>query len=423
MTPAGTKDRILSADWLLPISSPPIPEGGVVIEEGKILTFGKAETLYRSFPGLSRQAIPGCALMPGLVNAHTHLDLSQCKGRLTLPNDFVSWILELIPLRMQMDDRQIVEALRQGAREALQAGATTIGDITRSGESLSVLKEARCRGVLFREVLGRTVDEGSSWIEDLKEHISEMAHKTGERITLGLSPHTPYTLSEERMKALAAYLEETPLPCAMHVAESQAEADYFLHHSGELKSRLFPAVGWGKMPDPKAFGTPLQQVRRMGLLTDRLAVIHGVHLTTEDIGHLHNAGSSVVLCPRSNDYLRVGEAPLRELLTQGIPLGLGTDSLASNSSLSLWDEMRFLAKRFEGDPLVIPEVLLRMATLGGAEALGLEHTIGSIEEGKEADLIAVNCRADDPVTLASTLIQETSTEKIRMVMVGGDVLL
>ncbi|NOY51993.1 MAG: amidohydrolase family protein [Deltaproteobacteria bacterium] len=423
MTPAGTKDCILSADWLLPVTAPPISEGGVVIVDGKILAIGKGEELSRRFSPLPYRAFPGCILMPGLINAHTHLDLSLFRDRLTLPADFVSWLLELIPLRLQMDARQSGEALRRGAGEAVLSGTTTIGDITRSGESIPILQKIGCRGVLFREVIDRSVHEASAWIEDLKEKISAMKSEAGGKITIGISPHTPYTLSKERMEALAAFLREVPLPCTMHIAESEAERDYFLHHTGELKTRLFPAVGWGKAPDPEEFGTPLEQVRKRRLLDRRLAVIHGVHLTPQDIKHLHRAGSSVILCPRSNDNLRVGRAPIRKLLEAEIPTALGTDSLASNRSLSLWDEMRFLRKRFPHDDLVTPERLIRMATLGGAEALGLSNETGSIEAGKEADIIAVNCRMDEPGRLVSTLIAGTTPGKIRMIMVGGEMLL
>ncbi len=361
--------------------------------------------------------------MPGLVNAHTHLDLSLLRDRLTLPNDFVSWILELIPLRLRMDERQTGEALRQGVQETIQSGTTTIGDITRSGNTIPLLQDARCRGVLFREVIGRSLHEEPSWIQDLKEEIASLQDAAGDRITIGLSPHTPYTLSKERMETLAAYLKDSPLPCAMHIAESKAEQDYFLHHEGELKSRFFPAIGWGKMPDPEEFGTPLEQVRRNGLLSRRLAVVHGVHLSTEDIERLQKTGSSVILCPRSNHFLQVGTVPIGKLLEAGIPLALGTDSLASNRSLSLWDEMRFIRVLFPGNELVTPETLLRMATLGGAGALGLSRRIGSIEAGKAADLIAVECRVKKTEDLAVTLIEKTAPEQIRMVMVEGERIL
>jgi len=360
--------------------------------------------------------------MPGLVNAHTHLDLSHCRRRLTLPNDFVSWILELIPLRRQMEDREIDEAVRTGVREALRAGTTTIGDITRSGESIPVLDDAGCRSVLFLEVIGRSGETTPQWIANLKTKIIEMEDRSGEKVTIGLSPHTPYTLSAERMQALAAYLKEKSLPYAMHIAESEAEAEYFRHHSGELKSRLFPVIGWEKAPNPEGFGTPLGHVREMGLLSDHLVVVHGVHLTTEDIDRLKETGARVAHCPRSNHFLQVGAAPIRKLLQKGIPVGLGTDSLASNTSLSLWEEIRFLRDRFSEDPFITAERLLSMATLGGAEALGLADKIGSIEEGKEADLIVVECRGKDGKELAARLIEQTTSDKIRMVMVAGEKL-
>ncbi len=360
--------------------------------------------------------------MPGLVNAHTHLELSLFKKQMALPNDFVSWVFELIGRKIQLTDSDLESSVRRGLRETLTAGTTTVGDITNIPRSLSILQESGCRSVLFREVLGRTGEETVPWMEKVAGELHSMEARAGERVTIGLSPHTPHTLSEERLKALAAYLKEKSLPYAMHIAESEAEKDYFQSHAGALKSRLFPVIGWGNTPDPEAFGTPFEHVRRMGLLSDRLVVIHGVYLTSKDLDHMQEAGARVVLCPRSNHFLRVGTAPIREVLQRGIPVGLGTDSLASNTSLSLWEEIRFLRDRFSEDPFITAERLLSMATLGGAEALGLADKIGSIEEGKEADLIVVECRGKNGNELAARLIEQTTSDKIRMVMVAGEKL-
>lgn len=414
---------ILTADYILPISSSPVIPGAVAVEGQRIAGLGPEKEVCRAFPGHPKRRLKGCVLMPGLVNAHTHLQLSGLKGRLSSAPDFVSWILALIQEKKGMQRDEVLRAVRLGATESLQAGTTCLGEITDSRISLNVLQETGLRGLVFLEVLGQDVEDPRRWTAQVVQELREMQVQGGGRITAGISPHSPYTLSRQRLQVLSDLLAVEPVPYAVHLAESREEVDYFLHHRGKIKSTLFPAVGWQGMPDPGKRCSPLAYLQRFGLVTDRLLAVHGVHLGPEDMDQFLKARSRLVLCPRSNEILGVGRPPVEALLERDIPLGLGTDSLASNTSLSLWDEMRHLRSLLKGMGAAASETVLRMATLGGAKALGLDAAVGSIEVGKEADLIAVERARNGEGSLASDLIERSRNRHVRMVMVAGRILL
>ncbi len=414
---------ILTADCILSVTSPPLYHGAVAVRGSKIAAVGKEQEICLQFPDLPKRELKGCILMPGLVNAHTHLELSILKDRISKQFDFISWIFDLVQEKMKMTEDEIRKSVRIGVEQSLAEGTTCIGEITNTPESLKAIQEAGLRGLIFLEVLGKDAVEPSQWKEDLIQKIRSMQSECGRLTTIGLSPHTPYTLSKQRLQLLSELLSENPLPYTIHVAESQEEMEYFLHHKGGIKSRLFPFAGWEDLPDPKDCESPLAYLDRSELVTDRLLIAHGVHLSIEDLDRIKDKRSSLVICPRSNQMLGVGQAPVEEILRKGIPLGLGTDSLASNTSLSLWDEMRHLYTSHSDSERVTPDTILRMATLGGAKGLGLASTTGSIEVGKEADLISVNWRRNRPDDPAADLIEQTQNSDIRMVMVGGKILL
>ncbi|OIP65200.1 MAG: hypothetical protein CO150_10670 [Nitrospirae bacterium CG_4_9_14_3_um_filter_53_35] len=414
---------ILTADCILPVSSHPLYHGAVAIQGSKILTVGDEPSICRRYPDLPRRDFKGCVLMPGLVNAHTHLELTLLRNRLSHQGDFISWILDLIREKRKMTPDEIEESIRAGAEQGLSSGTTCFGEITNTPISPEILREKGLRGVVFFEVLGRDEKDPEHWKNELTGKIRSLHESQGGLITMGLSPHTPYTLSEERLYVLSGLLKKESLPYTMHVAESREEQEYFLEHSGGIKSRLFPAVEWQDQPDPKEVVSPLLYLDRLGLVTDRLLIAHGVHLSPGDMDRIRKAGAKVVVCARSNQMLGVGRPPVPALIQKKIPVGLGTDSLASNTTLSLWDEMRHVYSSFKDSSSMTADSLLRMATLGGAEGLGLASEIGSIKTGKEADLIAVEWKRSSVNDPASDLISRTDNRHIRMVMVGGRILI
>lgn len=411
---------ILTADCILPVSSPPLYHGAVAIQGSKILAVGDRESVCRRYPDLLLRELKGCVLMPGLVNAHTHLELTLLGDRLSPGDDFISWLLALIPAKMKMAPDEIEESIRTGAEQSLSSGTTCVGEITNTLSSPRILGEKGLRGVVFLDVLGRNPIDPDEWGDDVIRRLRSVEHDPSGRVTMGISPHTPYTLSIDRLQVLSGLLRKESLPYTIHVSESSEEQEYFLDHSGGFKSSLFPAVGWQDQPDPIGSLSPLLYLDRFGLVTDRLLIAHGVHLSPEDMDRIREAGAKVVICAGSNQMLGVGRPPVRSLMQKNIPVALGTDSLASNTSLSLWDEMRHVYALVKDAPSITADSVLSMATLGGAQGLGLALDIGSMEPGKEADLIAVEWEEPRGVDPATDLISRTEERHIRMVMVGGN---
>ncbi len=413
---------ILCADHLITVTTPPLKDGAIAIQDNRIAAVGTRETVRRQYPQMPLRDLKGSVLMPGLVNTHTHLELSKLRGVRPAGGDFVAWILGLIAAKKPMSDDDYAAAAVDGVGRCLAAGATCLGEVSTTTAGLRAMTQAGMRGIVFLEVLGRTGAGTGPWMEQVERRVNKARAQTRPPISIGLSPHAPYTLSEERLRALTPYLQSEALPYAIHIAESPMELDYFLHHKGAIRSRLFPAVGWDDTPVPGEKSTPLVHIAGTGLLTGRLLLIHGVHLSDTDMDLVRQAGAKVVLCPRSNNYLGVGLPRLTAMREKGITLALGTDSLASNDSLSLWDEMRFIRKGWGDAGIFSPASLLRMATLGGAEALGLASAIGSLEPGKAADLIAVDTPAPSCDDLVASLIAGTGTDQIRMVMIDGRIV-
>lgn len=410
---------ILCADYLIPVTTPPLKDGAITIQDDRIVAVGSRESVRQNFPHLPLRQFKGCVLMPGLVNAHTHLELTKLRGSLPATDDFISWVLGLIAARKEMAPHDYEAAAVDGVAQSLAAGTTCLGEVSTTTAGLRAMMQGGMRGILFLEVLGRTGAETAVWMDQVEKEVSALRAQTRPPVIIGLSPHAPYTLSEERLRALGPYLESEALRYAIHIAESPIELEYFLHHKGPIKSRLFPAVGWEDTPEPGQRVTPLAHIAGTGLLTERLLLIHGVHLSEGDMDLVHQARTKVAVCPRSNDHLGVGLPPLRRLEKKGITLALGTDSLASSDSLSLWDEMRFICKQYGHDDTFSPASLLRMATLGGAEALGLGTVIGSLEPGKAADLVVVSAPVTWGHDLIASLIEGTGPDHIHMVMIAG----
>ncbi|MFQ5840295.1 MAG: amidohydrolase family protein, partial [Candidatus Methylomirabilales bacterium] len=276
------------------------------------------------------------------------------------------------------------------------------------------------RGIVYREVLG--LEEGR--VEEIIEQTEAEIRTLGEalstdRLATGLSPHAPYSLSRRLLSASADLARREGLRAAMHVAESPAEMEYLLTGTGPIAERLLPFTGFAHIPAQVVGARPLAYLKACGLWGQGLLLVHGVHLTETECRGAAEVGATVAYCPRSNAFLRVGRPPLAAMLEAGLPVGLGTDSLASNTSLSLWDELRFAATDQPG--LLTPAGWMAMATLGGARALGLEAQGGSLTPGKRADLIAVRApsRVQD---LAEYLVWEGDPDRIALCLVDGAAL-
>ncbi|PWB78333.1 MAG: metal-dependent hydrolase [Candidatus Methylomirabilota bacterium] len=412
---------ILTARLVLPISSSPIANGGILIRDGAIGAVGEAAALVRDFAAEPHGDLGNAILLPGLVNAHTHLELTGLRGRLPLGASFSDWAVALIGLRSELDDEFYAASARLGAAALLRGGVTCVADITSSGSSVAPLKAAGLRGIIYQEILGPDPEQAGARLDAAETALRSLhLQADGTLLSIGLSPHAPYSLSESLLLRCAELLRRERLPATIHVAESPEEVTYIGLGLGSIATKLLPAVG-RHSPSHRVCGeSPVALLDRAGLLSDRLLAVHGVHMGMSDLRLLKQRDTALAVCPRSNDRLKVGTAPLPRCLAAALRIGLGTDSLASNETLSLWDEMRFARRLYDG--AVTAQQLATMATLGGAAALGMADAVGSLAPGKRADLTAVAVDHFDDADPYGSLLDQASDDRVMLSMVEGQVL-
>ncbi len=383
--PTDNDSFIVAASWLLSPEAPPLAGGALLVRRGRIEDLGTLQRLRRDHP-VPIIDHPGCAILPGFINAHTHLELThfpswRVRSQLEEhPQRFVDWIIQLIKVKRGLTPDDMRSSAREGIRMCLESGTTAVGEIVTARTLAPLYRGSRLSGRLFFELVGH---DNSRFRELLREAVELSGESPAGSFSAGLSPHAPYTLGEETFPLIREAAAGASLPLAIHCSESTEETDFVFSSSGQLAERFYPFVGWERyLPPPRRCSTS-QLLERAGLLTDSTLAIHCVHVSRADAEILRKRGVSVALCPRSNERLDVGRAPVALLRKLGIPLALGTDSLASNDSLSLWDELRFALDAFRNE--LSPADLFRMVTLGGATALGIQGNHGSLEKGKRAD--------------------------------------
>jgi 5-methylthioadenosine/S-adenosylhomocysteine deaminase len=411
---------VLTPRWVFPISSPPIADGAVATQGGRILAVGTRADLTAAWPGASRFHLPEAALLPGLVNCHTHLELSGLSSQQLVNGTFVLWLAALIEKRRGIPVAEQAAAAEAGARRLIESGTTCVGEVSTAGLSLAALLSLGLRGVVYREILGLTPGEAERRCDAARADLQGMQQMArGGLLRVGLSPHSPYSLSEELFRACGAMLRGSHLPCCIHAAESREEVEFLSTGRGAISDLLYTAVGCRVPPPRRRAQSPIEYLDGLGALAWRPLLIHAVHVDAADIPRMVRSGVSVAHCPRSNARLSDGVAPVADFLAHGIPVGLGTDSLASVPTLDLWDEMRAALAAQRGR--LAPGEVLDMATRGGARALGLADQVGSLEVGKRADLIAVPAGAVVASDPAGSLIAMTRGEDVLLSLVEGEV--
>ena len=410
-----------AARWVLPVDRTPIDDGEVVVEDGLI-----AAIRPRVTPANECRDFGEAILLPGLVNAHTHLEYTALRGFLEdVP--FFPWIRALTAAKASLDAENWLWSARLGALESIGSGTTTLGDNTDAGVTMRVLSESGLRGIVYQELFGIDDREPvSPTMDSLHAKIDTHRRLSNNRVGVGVSPHAPYTIRPALFAAIEAYVAAEHLPTSIHVAESPAESLLTEHGTGafaEMYARR--GITW-EVP----LVSPTRYVYDQAALTSTALAVHCVHQTPEDTALLALSGAAIVHCPKSNAKLGAGIAPLaRWLRTDGLRVGLGTDSAVSNNTLDLWEEMRFalLLARASGEDAeaVTARDVLRLATLGGAEAMGLAEQTGSLTPGKRADLIAVHL--DRPHAVPATdpyaaLVYSARADDVMLTVCNGEVL-
>jgi len=370
------------ARFLLPIGAPPIDDGALLVDNGRIADVGPANLLRQAYPRAELCDFGAAILLPPLVNAHAHLELTSFPewaaklGETSAAVSFVDWIKRVIRVKRGTDLDRFLPSLRAGIQQSLASGTGAVGDILSFFPARTGYESSPLRGTLFLETLGRDPAQGRKILQGIGGVLDE---KTVGLLQLGLSPHSPYTLSLEYLQAVLDYGRRRRVRRSIHLGESPAEAVFLADSAGEIATMLFPHVGWQEMLPPPARRSPVAYLGEAGGLNPEILLVHGVQVNNEDAAAIAATGATMVLCPRSNARLEVGTAPVELYLRHGVNLALGTDSLASCDSLSIWDEIAFARQQYH--PWITSEHLLRMATLNGAQALGLVGEMGSLTPG------------------------------------------
>lgn len=372
------------ARWVLPISAAPVENGTVAVENGRIAYVGPRAGAPRGQDADLGDAL----LMPGLVNAHTHLELTMMRGFLE-DLEFPQWIMRLNAVKRAVLDRDaMLDAARLGLVEGIRAGITTYADTCDSGAAFDAMGEAGVRGIMYQEVFGPDPASCAPALAELKAKVAALRERQNGLVRIGVSPHAPYTVSDSLYAAVAEYATREQLPVAAHIAESDVERQLVERGEGVFADGL---RGRGIAVAPRARSS-IELLRRNGVLRGRPLLVHCVRLDAGDIAEIARSASPVAHCPVSNAKLGHGTTPLLELLGAGVTVGMGSDSVASNNRMDILAEARaaLLAQRARvgrHDVLCARDVL-RLATLGGARALGLDGEVGSLDAGKSADLAA-----------------------------------
>lgn len=419
--------KILTAEYVLPINAEPMNNGAVAIDGKEITAVGDLEELRSSLNFAEVIDLGRAAILPGLVNSHSHLELTSLRGALDPhENDFRSWLLKITELRREMSEDEIMAAALAGAEEGIRSGITCFGDIGRFGRAgMNALLTSGLRGILFQETDfspdDRTAEKD---IEQLRVKFNELQPMQTELVAVGISPHSPYTVSRRLFELIAEFALKENIKITIHAAESKAEDDLLRHGEGFFTT-VYEKFGveWNT---PKC--SPIEYLEQTGILASKPLLAHCVKTTESDLKTIASFGSSVAHCPKSNAKFGHGIAPLNAFLRQGINVGLGSDSVASNNVCDLIEEARFaalIARTQNGSDHISAKKVLELATLGGAKALGLDDKIGTLEPGKKADIIAVSLEnaAQHPIhDVEAALVFSSNARDVKMTMVNGNTL-
>lgn len=394
--PGPADEQTLSARWVFPVSGPPLPGGTVTIRGDRIESVDPAGVRT---PDLD---FGNAAIIPGLVNAHAHLDLTGARGAVPPGADCVDWLRQVITHRRTRNADAIAADIRAGLAESLQFGTTLIGDITSGGSSWDALADSPVWAVCFREVLGLPYQRAMPAWAELVEWARE--HPDTPTCRVGVSPHAPYSVHKALIEAAARLW-----PVCIHLAETTAERELLERHDGPFVPLLRDLGVW----DASGLAPSWEWIVWKAARAPAAVFAHGNYLPP-DCRLPQNA--TVVYCPRTHAAFGHPPHPFRELMGQGVRIALGTDSLASNPDLDVLAEARFIHEHYPDVPGV---QLLRMATLNGAEALGFESVTGSLDSGKSADLLVVPLGQRDPSDPWSLLFDESGDLGRRQTMWRG----
>ena len=352
---------ILKAKYLITNPEHCIENGAVAVNGTKIYRIGTFEEI-KALANVDKFIDLGNAvILPGLINIHTHLDLTNLHNRIKPTTNFTHWVFQIVVARIRWKEEDYISSIEKGIKLCVESGTTTVADIANTAYSFSVLKKSPLRKVVYKEVIDLNPDHAQDVLKKTQSELSTII--TDDLLSIGLSPHAPYSVSRELYQAIAQFTAERDTPVCTHIAETQDEIEFLTKGTGSFPAFLRQIRA---MPDnwqPPGL-TPIQYLNETGILRNHPLLIHCNYVTDEEISVIKFSGASVAFCPRSHHFFGHANHPVQKLLDAGINVGLGTDSLASNETLSILDEMKFLSLRHS----ISPKTLLTMATMNGAKA-------------------------------------------------------
>jgi aminodeoxyfutalosine deaminase len=403
--------RIYAARWIVPVSAPPVENGAVAVEGSRIAGVGSHSEIVAKFTGAHVEDLGEAIVLPGLINTHTHLELTALRGYLEKEEtDFFAWLRKLTMARLEIltsDDLQV--SATWGACEALRAGITCVGDASDSAmTSMQALREVGMRGVVYQESFGPDPKLVAENFSKLEEKVQRLRAFENELVRLGVSPHAPYSVCGPQLELIAEFASDQRLPLMMHAAESEAEDLFVREGCGTFAEGLARrSIEWNA---PRM--STIAYLNQIGILRTRPLLAHCIRVDDADIETIQETGSTIAHCPKSNAKLGHGRAPFAKFIEAGIAVGLGSDSVASNNTCDILEEARFatLLSRAAGNPISADQAL-KSATIRGC-----------LKEGFEADLIAVSMTGVhqvpnyDPI---ATLIFASSGRDVILTVIAG----
>ena len=419
--------KIFSAEYVLPISAEPIENGAIAFEKDKIIAVGTTSEITEKFPEAEYENLGEAAILPGFVNVHSHLEITAMRGFVDeFDDDFISWLLKLNKVRGEiLTDEDLQNTAIAGAIEGAHAGITCFGDIGRLGKNgFEALKSVGLRGIVFQETEfspdNKTANDDFAKLE---EKFLRLKETETDLVKIGLSPHSPYTVSAKLFEKIALYAIENNVKISIHAAESVMEEDLMLYGTG-LFAGVYEKFGF-KWQSPKC--STIEFLEKTGVLNAKPLLAHCVKVSESDIELIKNSDSRIAHCPKSNAKFGHGIAPLEKFLNASIKTGFGSDSMASNNTCDILEEARFATLFARNLPdkkrFLQPKEIIETATLGGAKALGLENEIGTLEIGKQADFIAVSLAkiAQMPIhDVYSALLFASNARDVCLTIVAGE---
>lgn len=424
---------IYAARWVLPIHSRTIEDGAVAIDGANVLAVGTRADVITRFAHAPVTDFGLAAILPGLINAHSHLELTIMRGFLeSYESDFFAWLRNLTVARMAMSDEDLVVSATCGAIEAARAGITCIGDSSSSGaQTMQALGNLGLRGIVYQESFGPDPRLAEENVDKLRRQLEAMEIYQNALVRAGVSPHAPYTVSAPQIKLISRLALDQKLPLMMHAAESEAE-------------RLFLSAGAGPFADGlKQRGiewhapgvSTISYLHHLGMLETSPLLAHCVNVDNQDLELIKESNAAIAHCPKSNAKLGHRRAPLADFIAHDLKLGLGSDSVASNNTCDILEEARVAALFARSSQtqansgstspanLITADQVLFAATLGGARALGIDNRAGSLSEGMQADITVVDLSGihQQPVgNPADALVFSSSGRDVLLTVVAGN---